>query len=90
MDYGYNGSYICKQVDCNACAFMLDMCDTLSVTCIINGDVFIVFSKWRTTPVVEEVFAEVSALAAGVAVVVAAEAVEEAAVPGEANLRIKR
>lgn len=50
----------------------------------------IIFSKWRTTPVVEEVFAEVSALAAGVAVVVAAEAVEEAAVPGEANLRIRR
>lgn len=55
-----------------------------------NGDMFIGNSKWRTTPVVEEVFAEVSALAAGVAVVVAAEAVEEAAVPGEANLRIKR
>lgn len=48
------------------------------------------YSKWRTTPVVEEVFAEVSALAAGVAVVVAAGAVEEAAVPGEANLRIRR
>lgn len=65
------------------------MCLPLSVTCIIYGDVLIVFSKWRTTPVVEEVFAEVSALAAGVAVVVAAGAVDEAVVPGEANLRIK-
>jgi len=78
-------------MDCNACAFILDMCLSLSVTCIlINVYVFIMLSKWRTTPVVEEVFAEVSALAAGVAVVVAAEAVEEAAVPGEANPRIKR
>lgn len=48
------------------------------------------YSKWRTTPVVEEVFAEVSALAAGDAVVVAAGAVGEAAVPVEANLRIRR
>lgn len=39
---------------------------------------------------VEEVFAEVSALAAGVAVVVAAGAVEEAAVPGEENPKIRR
>lgn len=39
---------------------------------------------------VEEVFAVVSALAAGVAVVDAAGAVVEAAVPGEASLRIRR
>ncbi len=39
---------------------------------------------------VEEVFAGVSALAAGVEVVVAAEAVEEAAGPAEENLRIRR
>lgn len=41
-------------------------------------------SKWRTTPVVEEVFAEV------LAQVVAAEAVDGAAVHGAASPRTRR
>lgn len=47
-------------------------------------------SKWRTTPVVEEVFAEVLAQVAAAGVVDAAEAVEGAAVPGVASLRIRK
>lgn len=47
-------------------------------------------SKWRTTPVVEEVFAEVLAQVAAAGVVDAAEAVEGAAVPGVASPRIRK
>lgn len=48
------------------------------------------YSKWRTTPVVEEAFAEVLALVAAVGAVDAAEAVEGAAVPGVANQRTRK
>lgn len=51
---------------------------------------FFFCSKWRTTPVVEEVFAEVLAPVAGVAVVDAAEAVVGAVVPGEASPRTRK
>lgn len=47
-------------------------------------------SKWRTTPVVEEVFAEVLAQVAAAGVVDAAEAVEGAAVPGVASPRTRK
>lgn len=47
-------------------------------------------SKWRTTPVVGEVFAEVLALVVADGAVDAAEAVEEAAVPGEARPRTRK
>jgi len=46
-------------------------------------------TKWRTTPVVEEVFAEVSAQVAAVGAVDAAEAVVGAAVPGVESLRTR-
>lgn len=48
------------------------------------------YSKWRTTPVVEEVFAEASALVAAVGDVDAAEAVAGAAVPGAASPRTRK
>ena len=48
------------------------------------------YSKWRTTPVVEEVFAEVSAQVAAVVAVDAAEAVVGAAVPGAASPRTRK
>lgn len=48
------------------------------------------FSKWRTTPVVEEVFAGVSAQVAAVGAVDAAEAVVGAAVPGVASPRTRK
>ncbi len=48
-------------------------------------------SKWRTTPVVEEVFAEVLAqVAAAAGAVDAAEAVAGAVVPGAASPRTRK
>lgn len=47
-------------------------------------------SKWRTTPVAEEVFAEVLEIGAAAGAVAAAEAVEGDAVPGEASPRTRR
>lgn len=52
--------------------------------------IFDIYSKWRTTPVVEEVFAEGSAQVAGVAAVDAAGAVEGAVVPGVASPKTRR
>lgn len=52
--------------------------------------VVVLFSKWRTTPVVEEVSVEVSALVVGVAVVVVAEAGGEGAGLGVAKPRTRR
>lgn len=57
---------------------------------LITLIIMLMFSKWRTTPVVEEVSVEVLALAAGAAVVVVAEAEGEGEEPGEARPRIRR
>lgn len=47
-------------------------------------------SKWRTTPVVGEAFAEVLAQEDAVGAADAAEAVEGAAVPGAASPRTRK
>lgn len=49
-----------------------------------------IYSKWRTTPVVEEVFAEALAQVAAVVAVDAAGAVEGAAVLGVASPKTRR
>lgn len=48
------------------------------------------YSKWRTTPVVGEAFAEVLAQVVAVGAADAAEAVEGAAVPGAASPRTRK
>lgn len=58
--------------------------------CLTTVPLFNPCSKWRTTPVVEEVFAEVLALVAAAGAVDAAEAVEGAAVPGVASPRTRK
>lgn len=75
-------------INFNGC---LQSCATSATERMMNLYLWVVFySKWRTTPVVEEVFAEVSAQGAAVGAVDAAEAVVGDAVPGEASPKTRK
>ena len=68
----------------------LQLSFSLSVEVDINFDLILPRSKWRTTPVIEEVSEEVSAIGAAAGAVDAAEAVDADAVPVAASPRTRK